>query len=328
MMRRNTRRVGQVPAHLRPDVELSAAWLYYTEACTQAEVARILGVSRASVANYLASARRRGLVEISLVPDILARAELSRRVAQHFRLEETHLVPARPEGGDSPTLRQRLGTAGAQALIPHLRRDTVLGVAWGRTMSELGAALPQRAFGNLSVVQISGSSLGDETASPEYCTILIARRLGARCYNFHAPAVVTSPSLRAALLEEPPLKRHFERIHGCDIVLFGIGELTPETRWADGDYLIRPSAEDYLRRGSIGALIGRFLDVEGRELQGPLSGRQIGMELEELRAVPKRFCVSGGAEKREAMLAVLSSGYVTHLVTDETMALSLLGEER
>ncbi len=326
MTGKDTGRVGQVPAHLRPDIELSAAWLYYTEACTQAEIARILGVSRASVANYLAAARRRGLVEISLVPDILARAGLSRRVAQHFRLEEAHLVPARPEAGDAPTLRQRLGAAGAQALMPHLRPDTVLGVAWGRTMSELGAALPQREFGDLSVVQISGSSLGDDTASPEYCTILIARRLGARCYNFHAPAVVTSPSLRAALLEEPPLKRHFERIHGCDIVVFGIGELTPETRWADGDYLIRPSAEDYLQMGSIGALIGRFLDAEGKELHGPLSGRQIGMELQELRAVPKRFCVSGGAEKREAMLAVLSSGYVTHLVTDEAMALSLLGE--
>ena len=313
-----------VPSQFRTDIELAAAWLYYSESCTQEEIAGILGVSRASVANYLASARRRDLVEIRLAPDILAKAEMSRRLADRFGIEAAHVVPGRPQSDDATTLRRRLGAAGAQALLPHLRPDTVLGVAWGRTMSELGASLPQRAFEEMSVVQISGSSFGDETTSPEYCTVLIARRLGARCFNFHAPAVVTTPSLREALLQEPPLRQHFERIRQCEVVLFGIGELTPATRWADGDYLIRPSAEGYRRMGSIGVLIGRFINSKGQELEGPLSGRQIGMELEELRTVRRRICVAGGVAKRNALRAALSNGFVTDLVTDEAMAVGLL----
>ena len=316
-----------VPPQLRADIEMSAAWLYYSESCTQEEVAQILGVSRASVANYLSSARSRGLVEIRLAPDILAQVRLSKRIMEQFRLESAHVLPLRNESNGTATLRMRLGAAGAHALVPHLQQAEMVGVAWGRTMSELGKSLTKCDFPGLGVVQISGSSLGGDTASPEACTALIAHRLGAKCFNFHAPAVVTSPSLRTALMDEPTLKRHFERIRRCGIVVFGVGELTPHARWADTDRLIRPSVAAYLRKGCVGMLIGRFIDAQGKELAGPLAGRQIGMELDELREVPKRFCVAGGDAKLQPLRSVLSGGYATHLVTDENTAQRLLGDE-
>ena len=316
-----------VPPQLRADIEMSAAWLYYRESRTQEEVAHILGVSRASVANYLASARSRGLVEIRLAPEILAQVRLSKRIMERFRIMSAHILPGRNESGEAALLRTRLGAAGAHALLPHLKPGEMVGVAWGRTMSELGKSLPQRDLPGLGVVQISGSSLGGDTASPEACTALIAHRLGAKCLNFHAPAVVSAPSLRTALMEEPTLIRHFERIHQCGIVVFGVGEVTPHSRWADNDNLLRPSVAAYLRKGCVGMLIGRFINARGKELAGPLTGRQIGMELEELRSVPMRFCIAGGEEKLQALRAVLSGGYVTHLVTDEETAVRLLADE-
>ena len=44
------------------DVVTWAAWLYYIDQMTQIDVAKVLGVSRASVVNYLQEARDRGLV--------------------------------------------------------------------------------------------------------------------------------------------------------------------------------------------------------------------------------------------------------------------------
>ena len=56
---------GEENVRFVEDTTAWATWLYYAESRTQAEVAKALGVSRASVANYLADARRRGLVTIS-----------------------------------------------------------------------------------------------------------------------------------------------------------------------------------------------------------------------------------------------------------------------
>ena len=47
-----------------PDVVTWAAWLYYIDQMTQIDVAKAIGVSRASVVNYLQEARERGLVSI------------------------------------------------------------------------------------------------------------------------------------------------------------------------------------------------------------------------------------------------------------------------
>ncbi|MEO0980837.1 MAG: sugar-binding domain-containing protein, partial [Pseudomonadota bacterium] len=170
------------------DTTAWATWLYYAESRTQAEVAKALGVSRASVANYLADARRRGLVTISLAPGLLEQADLSKRLAARFKLKGAFIAPEiSEEDGDPTQLRKRLGIAGAQILLSRLRKDMTIGVAWGRTMLELANALPERNQESLRVVQVSGSSLGDDVTSPEACTLFIANRLGAKCHNFHAP---------------------------------------------------------------------------------------------------------------------------------------------
>jgi DNA-binding transcriptional regulator LsrR (DeoR family) len=317
-----------LPAEFGGDLTVAATWLYYAEALTQAEIAVALGVSRASVANYLAEARRRGLVSVRLSPDLLDQGRLGERLRAQFGLKAAYIAPIGPEAGDSARFRVKLGIAGGHVLSALLAPNSILGVAWGRTVLELAAALPEQTLPDLRVVQVSGSSLGDERTSPESCTLLIARRLGAGYHNFHAPAVVTSPALREALLAEPPLVRHFERVRACDIVLFGVGEVALSARWADSEALIRPALGEYLGKGAAAILIGRFLDEKGAEIEGPLSGRMIGMELSDLARVPTRLCVAGGTEKLAAIRAALRGGYVTHLVTDMLTAEALLEEGR
>ena len=327
-----------VPIRFGGDTMLWAAWLYYAEGRTQSEVSQILGVSRASVVNYLARARRDGLVTMNILPDILSRVTRGAELAEHYGLVEAGVIPAFEggalEGGacggeEAPgALRRRLGIAGAQVLLSRLETTSVLGVAWGRTMLEVARALPERRLPATRIVQVSGSSLGDAESSPEACTALIAGRLGARCYNFHAPAAVSSRALRDALLRESTLIRHFERVRACDSVIFGVGELSGGTIWSDTDSLPPAVAGEYVTRGAAGIVIGRFIDGAGREVEGSLSGRQIGMELQDLAAVPERICVAGGPEKIGAIRAALMGGYVTHLVTDALSAATLMEASR
>lgn len=319
--------VGRRAIKFGKDPIVRAAWLYYAEQRTQAEIAAAMGISRATVANHLAAARQNRLVSIDLDPDLLRGVRQAERLEAEFGLAGAYVIPSLPDDvSDTAALRRRLGAAGAEVLGGMIVGNTVLGVAWGRTMADLAAALPERAMPDMRVVQISGSSLGDEASSPEACTVLIATRLGAHCHNFHAPAVVSARDLQKLLMAEAPLTQHFQRVQGCNMVVFGVGELTETTRWADGDQMIRPVAETYRAAGSAGILIGRFIDADGAAVAGPLSGRQIGMELDDLRNIDIRLCVAGGIAKAPAIRASLAGGYITHLVTDSATADQLLEE--
>ncbi len=315
------------PASFGEDAVVWAMWLYYAEGRTQNEVAQTLGVSRASVANYLSEARRRGLVSINMAPDVLAGVELGRVLSERYGLAGAHIVPVgEQEAEDLAEVRRRLGAAGSHVLRPRLAADTVLGVAWGRTMLAMAQALPEQSLPEMRVVQVSGSSLGYDESSPEFCTGLIATRLGARCENFHAPAIVSSREMRDALLAEPGIARQFSRIETCDIIVFGVGELDEWVVFSDPDFLTRSTVSHYLAKDAVGVVIGRFIDARGEEIEGPLSGRQIGIELAALRAAPARICVAGGPPKLAAIRATLSAGYATHLVTDAVTARRLAAD--
>lgn len=305
------------------DPEVQAAWLYYGEGRTQAETADMLGVSRATVANFLSAARKNNLVTISLAPDLLSRVNAASALREKFSLENAYVAPVQ-ENANGLEVRRALACAAAHLVDSRIEHVDVLGVAAGRTMAALGEEIPHRDHPGLSVVQVSGSSLGDEATSPEACTLLLASRLGAHGFNFHAPAVVTSRTLRDALLDEPTLIRHFERIRSCAIVIFSVGGLTAETTWAQNDQMMKPVLPEYIKRGASGVIIGRFIDPEGREIAGSLSGRQVGLRLADLLAIPERICVAGGLEKTAAIHATLMGGYATHLVTDANTATRLL----
>ena len=115
-----------------------AAWLYYEERMTQEEVADRLGVSRASVVNFLQEARDRGVVTIAVAPEHLQTVRASRELSKRFGLTSCVVIP--DDGGRLP-LHERIGRAGARLLTEILEPNDILGVSWGRTVLALSAAL-------------------------------------------------------------------------------------------------------------------------------------------------------------------------------------------
>ena len=294
-----------------------AAWLYYVDDLTQAEIALRLGVSRASVANYLGEARRTGIVRITLEPDTLARAELSRALGERFRLRSAIVVPSLP----GRAAEERIGRAGARALAAMLEPGDTVGVAWGRTVLAAARAAEPAGLEALTICQLSGSSSSTADFAPELCTTLLANGLGARCANLHAPAVLSSRDLRDRLLAEPALQRQFTLIRAANKIVFGVGEVGPGSTFAesgmvDGAALDAIIAEDRAKA----VVIGRLIDAEGRSVPSPVDDGIVGISLDEVRRVPVRLCLAGGVRKLEAIRAALAGDFVTHLVTDSQTA--------
>jgi DNA-binding transcriptional regulator LsrR (DeoR family) len=300
-----------------------AAWLYHGEGRTQNDVAERLGVSRQSVANYLAEARARGLVSVDLAPDLLSAHAQAAALAARYRLDGVHLLPA----AASPDAARESVAAGGGKVVSALMRDGwTLGVSAGRTLSALAARMPAVRFPHSTVIQIAGSSIMGAATSPEVCTASIASSIGAHGINLHAPAYVGTADLARMLLAEPAIARHFEMIAASDIIVFGIGELTGDTTIDQPPYLDARVRDDYIARGAAALVFGRFLDAHGAEQDGPLCDRTVAITVQTARAVPVRVAVVSGQAKHAAVRAALAAGLVTHLVLDAGLAALLLSD--
>src|SRR5579871_5857284 len=127
---------ARVPAAF-DDAVVWAAWLYYSDQMNQSEVAKTLKVSRATVVNLLHEARERGVVNIQLRTDLVARTVFARRLTERFGLVEALVIPSHGRSN----LVDRLGDAAARFLADQLKPCDVIGVAWGRTVLAAAQAI-------------------------------------------------------------------------------------------------------------------------------------------------------------------------------------------
>ncbi|MBO6541251.1 MAG: hypothetical protein JJ969_17840 [Rhizobiaceae bacterium] len=312
------------PLHFAGDVIRTAAWLYYGAGKTQNEVAEALGVSRQTAAGYLAEAKNAGYVSITLSQDILERNALSEALRTRYGLGAAHIVPSSQSLTDE---RRHVGRAGADVLCELATSGMTIGVSSGRTLSELAAQLRPLHLEDATVVQVSGSSIDPSAHSPEICASTVAAALGAGCLNLLAPTYLTTESLCAALYAEPPLARHFGVVAKADLLVFGIGDLSPDTVFEQPGYFDATQREAYLAAGAVGIAFGRFFGPDGSETEGPLRKRTIAIDFATAAQIPIRLAVCNGTHKARAVKAALSAGLVTHLVLDTALA-KLLVEEK
>ncbi|PLU54987.1 dihydroxyacetone kinase subunit DhaK [Sinorhizobium medicae] len=300
-----------IPLRYGDDPYVWACWLYYEDGMTQSEIAEAMGVSRATVNSYLADAREKGIVNISIEPARLASLTVAQELKRHFGLTDCLVVPS---DDNARPLIDRLGAAGAQALPKLLKSGDTLAVAWGRTVLSVGEHAGITSLQDMTVVQATGGTTASFPYTPELCASAVARAIAARCVNITAPAVVRSPELLQMLLDEPLVREQFATLARSNRVLFGISSLRPNSTIHTSGFFESVSLQDYLAAGAVGVVAGRFIDERGRPVAGPLDHRTVGLDL--LRRIGTRIAVAGGFDKVPALLAALRGGYVNVLITD------------
>lgn len=312
---------GLTQAQFALEPVLTAAWLYYEEGLKQDEIAARFSISRASVFNLLQKARDEGVVSVSIDLSRMEMMQLAAELRETMGLRECFVVPR--SGADEPVL-QRIARLGARVLEQHLSPDTVLGVAWGRTVMALSKALTALHLPNTTIAQVTGSSIATYDFSPELCTSNIALKLGGRCANLHAPGIVSSPRMKELLMDEPIIAQHFRLLRSCTATLFGVTHLRGETLLHDSGFMTMEMLEEYDSLGAVGFASGYFYDEAGNAVQGEIDERHIKMPREDFLQVPLRICVGGGPSKGRAIRGMLNGGYANVLVTDEDTACAVL----
>lgn len=303
---------------------IQVAWMYYYDGRNQQDIAETLGISRATVVNYLQEAREKGLIRITLAAPAFTTHRLALDLCERFGLAGAYVVP--DEGAGQEDAFRRVVRGAAMWLPDLLQPGDRLGVAWGRTVYEMAELVEARAIEDLTVLQLVGSMATPYGFTAEACSTRLAQRLGARCLNLHAPAIISRAALAAALREEPILKAQLDQLETVGKLLFSVGTATEDSHIVLSGLATPEDLRWYVGRGAVGVICGRFIDAQGRQLPGPMEDRMIGIPLPRLVGLRMGILITPGLDKVQATRAAIRGGYTTHLVTAASVATALLAD--
>jgi len=324
------KRKGKVNSSATPlrsadDYVVQAAWMYYREGKNQQSIAGSLGVSRASVVNYLQQARERGYVRITLDEQLFIGHRLSGQLCQRFNLKAAYVLPD-TANEEVESVFRRVSQGAAVWLGSLLVAGDRLGVSWGRTIYELAETMQSSYIPDLVVSQLVGSMSTPYGFTAEICSAHLARKLGASCINLHAPAIISDADLAHRLRQEPIISAQLAALKQCNKVVFASGTCNRESHIVSSGVASVDELDWYLEHGAVGVVCGRFIDIAGNEVEGPLQQRMIAVDLDNLRDLETSLLVSSGIERVVPMIAALNGRYATHLVTSASTAEALLSQ--
>lgn len=300
------------------------ASLYYEHKLKQTDIARQLGLSQASVSRALRHAEEEGIVRISVSNPAGTFPELEDALRSLFGLKEAIVVDA---GSTEQDLLRNLGSAAAFYIETTLRRNEVIGISsWSETLLAVTRALhPLGKPSGARVLQILGG-VGNPTAEIHAAQLTreLALPLHAETTMLSAPGVVGSPATRKVLLDDAYVAEAVQMFADVTLALVGIGALRPSKLLASSGNVFSASELDELEAlGAVGDICLRFFDRDGTPIQSGVKDRVIGIELEQLRTVPRSVGIAGGTRKRTAIAGALRGHWVNVLITDAETAAHL-----
>lgn len=301
-----------------------AAELYYEENKTQDEIGAILNITRWKVGRLLAAAREQGIIRIEIIHPKARKVSMEHDLVDRFGLEAAVVVPAEE---DPSTLTERLARAGADYLASMRPRTHVLGVSWGKTLSELAKALPTGWSTPVQVVQVNGGV--SRSASPGQAAATathIAQKSGGDVTLLPSPAILERVETKRVIESDRAVSEVLLRAQSADTYLFSAGPATEVSIHVQSGYIGRADIQRLQKRGAVGDVLGRYITPEGNIADPELDERTLGLSLDELRAGKRRIAVLAGSDKHPVARAIVRNGFATTLITDEETARSLLEE--
>lgn len=302
------------------------AQMYYLEGRRQADIARHLSISQATVSRMLKKAQEEEIVRTSIVSPAGTYAELEAELRSSFGLLEAIIVEC-SEDHDGPIMA-RIGEAAAHLLETTLQPNEIIGVSsWSETILKMVDNIhPKKSSKAKHIVQTLGG-MGDPAVQihANQLTTRLAKLTGAEANLLIAPGVAQSREAKLVLLSDTYVRETMDLFRKITLAIIGIGAMEPSHMLArSGNVFSIRELSELEDAGGIGEIGLRFFDANGSFVKTPLDDRVIGVTLEELSQIDRVVAVAGGKSKTEAIRGALRTGVIDLLITDKYTAKNLL----
>lgn len=303
------------------------AHMYYGQGIRQNEITERLNIHQSTVSRLLKRAVKAGIVRITVAVPPGVHAEMEEALERKYGLVQAIVVDT---GADEEQIIRDIGASAAFFVETTVKRDQVIGISsWSASLlSMVDSMRPSQCGQGSKVVQILGG-VGNPGAQihATQLTQRLATLIGGSTVLLPTLGVVASPKARNVLLKEPYVEEAMSCFDKLDLALVGIGGLEPSKLLSSSGNRFSPAELGELQRhGAVGDICLRFFNEHGEPVRTPLNDRVIGIDLNQLRRVPRVVGVAGGSRKVRAILGALRGRWINVLITDRDTAQALLRE--
>ena len=315
--------MARPPSDPEDSLAIRAAWLHYAGGLTQAAVAKRLGVPSVKAHRLIARAVDAGMVRVSIDGAIVECVELEQALCRRFGLGFCEVAP---DLGEEGLPLRSLGMAGASWLRREVELagpEGVIGLGHGRTLAAAVQQLPRLDAAGLRFVSLIGGLTRKYAANPYDVMHTMAARTGAQSFVLPVPFYANSAEDRAVLLAQPGVRDIFDMARDAPLKVVGIGTADAGAQSVSSGMIEPREIAEITQVGGLGEMLGHFFDAKGRVLETALTARLLAVDLEGPKAA-RIVAMAGGPGKVAAVAAVLASGHLHGLITDEATARALL----
>lgn len=322
------------------------AYMYYEDGHSQETIAEMEFCSRQTVSKALQKARDRGIVRISIIPDLRTGylRNLSREVRVQLGLEDLVLVAGHnlnmlAANEHIENVVTDVASAAADYLDQLLTDNDVLAVSGGTTFMRgiVQHLKPTKPLPHMQVLATIGF-VESRTSSGDANMIAydLAQAYGANHIWFPCPALLPDQQTLEATRRLPLIKDAFDMMNRASVVVTGLWTPHTNSNLIERGILDRQHLEAIEKYEPVVDINHWVFDAAGRcinELVQPFPYVLSGLEIPRLRnAIQQRrvkvILVAGGSPSYiPAIRAALRAGLANILVTDHiTAQLLLVGE--
>ena len=299
---------------------------YHVDGQRQSEIAKDLTISQATVSRMLKRPHEEGIVRVSLTAPQGTFPELEAGLRNKYAITEAVVVDCSEDR--TGAIVSRIGEAAAHLLETTILNDEVIGISsWSQTIVKMIDNVHPKNQGKAKAVVQTLGGIGNPNVQKHatHVTTRLAQLTGAESVLLQAPAVAASKEARIILLGEKYVREATEQFTNISLAFIGIGGIEPSEMLAQsGNIFSEKELSQLTKKGAVAEMSLRFLNADGKQVITPLNDRVIGMNLEQLREVPRVVALAGGKSKTKAIDATLKSGVINTLVTDKFTARRLV----
>lgn len=309
--------------------------LYYNQDISQQQIAKMLGLSRPTISKLLSLAREQGIVQIKIVNlDTIEYWQLERELEEKYGLNEVRIV----RGGETEEeSKDALGSMVARYLRRKIKEGNTVGVSMGSTLYHMVSQMENlekeesefmNKAENVTFVPLVG---GVGQLRMELHSNSLAERLsrfyGGKFIPLHAPARVSSKSIRDELMKEESVLAAIRQTKHLDIAVVGIGYPNENSAIKATGYFKENEIDSLIERKVAGELCMQFYDIFGDTSAYSEDNTVIGVDIHKLTKVPCSIGVAGGMEKLPAIKGAIKGRYINTLITDVQCANALASDK-
>ena len=310
------------PVDEEADLCVRAAWLHYGGGLTQSEVANRLGVPTVKAHRLIARANRMGVVHVTIDGAIGACIALEQEICGRYGLASCLVAPTID---DEPLPLKTLALVGSNYLRQELLsgKHRVIGFGHGRTLAACVARLPQLSVPEVKLVSLLGGLSRRYATTPFDVIHRLAERTGAEAYVLPLPFYANTIEDRGVFLEQRGVRPIVEMGVEATLRLVGIGTMEADASILSTGMAEREEFDEARRAGGVGEVLGHIFGAGGEFIETGLSARALSMAVPDIGR-QTTVAIAGGKSKIAPIKAVLASGLIRGLITDERTAHALV----